>query len=183
MVQIATKAGKVNSTSCHSCAESPWWGKSLLLLTHPTKLQWVIKTISKNNKICKQNAEKLLLTPSRQERCCGDQSCSSDTEGNHPFFFLFYQLTEHSPTTVPSPLNMPMLKYTSCILLFFSIQKSSTLNSSIVWSNPKTSGYTRPTTFFTSGCLPLFFSFGDHDHGLDNIEQMRKKDIRKPTLL
>lgn len=157
-------------------------GKSLLLLTHPTKLQWVTKTISKNNKICKQNAEKFLLTPARRESCCGDQSCSSDTEGNPPFFFLFYQLSEHSPTTVPPPW-ICLCWNTPHVFCFFSYKKVTHSTQVRVWSNPETSGYTRPTTFFTSGCLPLFFSFGDHDHGLDNIEQMRKEDIRKPTLL
>lgn len=76
-------------------------GKSLLLLTHPTKLQWVTKTISKNNKICKQNAEKFLLTPARRESCCGDQSCSSDTEGNPPFFF--FSISSVSTVLPPFP--------------------------------------------------------------------------------
>lgn len=54
MVQIVTKAGKVNSTSCHSCAESLWWGKVLAPSHTPNKFQHVTKIVSENNKICKQ---------------------------------------------------------------------------------------------------------------------------------
>lgn len=105
MAQIVSKAGKVNSTSCHACAESLWWGKVLAPSCIPNKTPASYQNCQWKQQNLQAKAEKFLLTPARRESCFGHQSFSSDREGNLAFFFLFYQLTEQSPDTVPSLEN------------------------------------------------------------------------------
>ena len=158
----------MNSTSCHSCAESLRQGKVLAAPHTPNKTPASYQNCQWKQQNLPAKAEKLLLTLAVSESWFGDQSFSSDTEGNPAFFLqsLFYQLTEHSPTVVPS------LEY-SCaekrekgtlihlIFYFFLIHRSvqRVTHTTEVWvcSNTETSGYTRPTTFFKSGPLLLFF--------------------------
>lgn len=123
MVQIVSKAGKVNSTSCHSCAESLWWGKVLAPSCTPNKTPARYQNCQWKQQNLQAKAEKFLLTPARRESCLGDQSSSSDREGNLAFFFLFYQLTEHSPATVPS-LENGCAEIHLTYLAFFILQVS-----------------------------------------------------------
>lgn len=110
-------------------------GKSLLLLAHLTKLQRVTKTVSKNNKIFKQKLRYFcyIFSLLQEEKAVLEIKASPLTQ-REILHFSFFSISSLG-TVLPQfpPLNMAVLKNTSCICLFSYIKcpKSNTHNWSM----------------------------------------------------